>query len=104
LIARGTRTIKSNLPVAAWAMGRVPSLPYDLPSANRQRVPFAVPSPCRTMYMTPTSTKALMPTESANIPKRRSEGHKVIIYGKRGLSMVSLRMQVAIWNLGYMVP
>ncbi len=37
----------------------------------------------RTMFMTPTSTKALIPTKSANIPKRRSEGHKVIIDGKK---------------------
>lgn len=37
----------------------------------------------RTMFMTPTSTKALIPTRSANIPQRRSEGHKVIIDGKK---------------------
>lgn len=35
------------------------------------------------MFMTPTSTKALMPTKSANIPQRRSEGHKIIIDGKK---------------------
>lgn len=33
--------------------------------------------------MTPTSTKVLMPTGAANIPQRRSEGHKVIIDGKK---------------------
>ena len=37
----------------------------------------------RTMFMTPTSTKALIPTKSANIPRRRSEGHRVIIDGKK---------------------
>ena len=36
----------------------------------------------KTMYMTPTSAKALIPTRSANIPQRRSEGHKVIVDGK----------------------
>ena len=37
------RTNQSNRPVDCWATGRAPSLPYDLPKANRQRASSPAP-------------------------------------------------------------
>lgn len=70
---RGTPTIITEIPING----------YTIYAEEPVQTLNGIELSGRTMYMTPTSTKALMPTRSANIPQRRSEGHKVIIDGKK---------------------
>lgn len=70
---RGNPTILTEIPINGY------TLYVEEPIAQLSGIDLEG----RTMFMTPTSTKVLLPTKSASVPQRRSEGHRVIIDGKK---------------------
>ena len=86
---RGNPTIITEIPINGYTMYAEEPIP------NLRGIDLEG----KTMYMTPTSAKALIPTKSANIPQRRSEGHKVIIDGKERIVNSFLRLTAVVCDL-----